>query len=92
MKMRLKKWAKNPVLRPEPGNEWEKLAVCNPGAYYDQGKVHLLYRASGETDVYRIYLGLALSDDGFYFERVSREPVYTPRLPFEAGCAEDPRI
>lgn len=90
--MKLKKWKGNPVLEPEERNEWEKLAVCNPGAWAENGKVRLLYRASGETGIYRIYLGLAESDDGFHFKRVSERPVYVPHEQFEAGCAEDPRI
>lgn len=90
--MKLKKWGNNPILRPREEGNWEKLAVCNPGAWYDNGKVYLLYRASGETEVYKIYFGLAISEDGFNFKRVSSEPVYAPKLDFEAGCVEDPRI
>ncbi len=90
--MQLKKWGSNPILKPNPKNEWEKLAVCNPGAYYDKGKVYMLYRASGETEIYRIYMGLAMSEDGFSFKRVFDKPIYNPTQQFEAGCVEDPRI
>lgn len=90
--MRLKKWKNNPILEPTGEGDWEKLAVCNPGAWYEDGKVFLLYRASAETEIYRIYIGLAVSEDGFHFKRVSDRPIYTPTLDYEAGCAEDPRI
>jgi len=88
----LTKWKDNPILKPSGVGNWEKIAVCNPGAWYEDGKVYLLYRASAETEVYRIYLGLAVSDDGFHFQRVSDKPAYIPKLDFEKGCAEDPRI
>lgn len=90
--MKLTKWKDNPILEPTEEGNWEKLAVCNPGAWYEDGRVYLLYRASAETDIYKIYLGLAESNDGFHFKRVSEKPIYTPTLDFEAGCAEDPRI
>lgn len=90
--MQLKKYADNPILKPTGEGDWERLAVCNPGAAVKDGKVYMLYRASGETDIYRIYMGLAVSDDGYRFERVSDRPIYHPAEPYEAGCVEDPRI
>lgn len=91
--MRLKKWDGNPILTPKKGSYWEKESVLNPGAYYDNGKVSLLYRASGESEDLRIYIGLAESRDGFHFERVSDEPVLAPSKDgFDAGCLEDPRV
>ncbi|MBN1269356.1 MAG: glycosidase [Kiritimatiellae bacterium] len=90
--MKLKKWQDNPILEPTGTGDWEKLAVCNPGAIRKNGQVCLLYRASGETDDYRIHFGLAVSDDGFHFERVSDRPIYPQVEPYEAGCVEDPRI
>lgn len=90
--MKLKKWKNNPILSPTGKGDWEKLAVCNPGAWYEDGKVYLLYRASAETDIYKIHLGLAISEDGYHFKRILDKPVYSPTLNFEAGCVEDPRI
>lgn len=90
--MKLKKWAGNPILRPNDKGEWEKLAVCNPGAIRGNGKVYLLYRASGETDDYHIHFGLAESRDGLHFERVSARPIYDQPEVYERGCVEDPRI
>ncbi len=91
--MRLKKWDGNPILTAKKENYWEKSGVLNPGAYYDNGKVSLLYRASGEADEARIYIGLAESRDGLHFERVSDEPVLAPSEDgWDAGCIEDPRV
>lgn len=90
--MLFKKYEKNPILEPVPGSKWEGHAVCNPGVIEDNGKIYMLYRASGETDVYRIYFGLAVSDDGYTFKRVSEKPNYTGRHGFDSGCVEDPRI
>lgn len=91
--MKLKKWNKNPVLTPLKGSYWEKLSVLNPGAWYEDGKIFLLYRASGEIKDYKIYIGLAESTDGYNFKRVSEKPVLPPsENGFDAGCVEDPRI
>ncbi len=91
--MKLHKWKNNPILKPTGKGDWEKIAVLNPSAWYENGKVYLLYRASGEMDDWKIYLGLAESKDGFHFERVSDKPVFSPaEKGFDAGCIEDPRI
>jgi beta-1,2-mannobiose phosphorylase / 1,2-beta-oligomannan phosphorylase len=86
------KYKKNPILAPKKGSKWEGHAVCNPGAIRHKGKVYMLYRASGETDVYRIYFGLAVSENGYDFKRVSDKPNYTGHHGFDSGCVEDPRI
>lgn len=90
--MLFKKYEKNPILEPVKGSRWEGHAVCNPGVIEDNGKVYMLYRASGETDTYRIYFGLAESEDGYNFKRVSDKPNYTGAHGFDSGCVEDPRL
>lgn len=91
--MKLKKFEGNPVLSPNAGNDWENLVVCNPGAWYEDGKFYLLYRAAGDDVDHVIRFGLAVSTDGFHFERVSDKPVFGPSLDGEdCGCVEDPRI
>ncbi len=91
--MKLKKYEKNPILYPHPKNHWENLVACNPGAWYDDGKFYLLYRAAGDDEEHYIYLGLAESTDGFNFERISDKPVLSPCPDnFDSGCVEDPRI
>jgi len=93
--MKLQRYEGNPILSPNPDNEWENLVTTNPGAWYDEGtgQVYLLYRAAGDDPEHKIYLGLATSKDGYHFERTSSEPVFGPSADgFDAGCVEDPRI
>ncbi|RKY58302.1 MAG: glycosidase [Candidatus Latescibacterota bacterium] len=90
--MKLRRWSGNPILTPSPDLGWEKEAVYNPGAILHQGKVHLLYRAVGEYERYSSRFGLAVSRDGFHFERVSDEPVFEPGAEYDKGGCEDPRI
>ncbi len=71
----------NPILEPEPKHWWESKAVFNPAALYEAGRVHLLYRAIGDTDT--SVLGYASSPDGLHFDERLEKPVYVPREPFE---------
>ena len=71
--LRLHRMAQNPVLSPDPGAWWESEAVFNPAAVYDNGKVHLFYRALWRDGISRV--GYASSDDGIHFERLPY-PVY----------------
>jgi len=91
--MKLKKCNQNPILRPHAKNHWENLAVCNPGAWYENGTFYLLYRAAGDDEDHVIRFGLAESTDGINFERVSEEPVFGPSIDGpDSGGVEDPRI
>ena len=80
----------NPVLRPDTKNLWETKAVFNPAAIYEGGKVHILYRAIGETDV--SVLGYASSSDGLHIEERLDKPVYIPREPFEGVSPTQPYV
>jgi predicted GH43/DUF377 family glycosyl hydrolase len=91
--MKLKKYSGNPVLEPNPNNDWESLVVCNPGIWYENGKFYMLYRAAGNDESHVIRFGLATSEDGFHFERASDRPVFEPvEDNFDGGGVEDPRI
>ncbi len=87
IKLVLERYERNPVLRPNTAHAWEAKAVFNPAALYENGKVHLLYRALGETDV--SVLGYASSSDGFSFQERLPYSVYTPRESFE-GVSPQP--
>jgi len=91
--MKLKKFEGNPILKPHPENDWENLVVCNPGVFYDNGKFYMLYRAAGDDVDHVIRFGLAESEDGKTFDRVSDKPVLgpSPEGP-DMGCIEDARI
>ena len=91
--MILKKSENNPILLPNPSNNWENLAVCNPGAWYENGVFYLLYRAAGDDEDHIIRFGLAKSKDGIHFERVSDEPAFGPSIDGpDSGGVEDARI
>ena len=77
----LNKHDQNPIITPNPQNAWESRATFNSAALYEDGKVHFLYRALGDTDL--SVLGYATSKDGFTIDERLNEPVYFPREPFE---------
>ena len=87
----------NPIIAPMAEHSWESKATFNPGAIYEGGKVHLLYRAMSDDNT--SVLGYAASLDGVHFTERSPGPAYVPRADFEmkhvqggnSGC-EDPRL
>ena len=81
IKLSLERFSHNPILTPVSSHPWESVAVFNPAALHEQGKVHLLYRALGSNDVST--LGYAASTDGYNFKERLPYPVYVPREPFE---------
>jgi predicted GH43/DUF377 family glycosyl hydrolase len=93
----LERFPHNPIMLPKPEHGWESKAVFNPAAVYEDGKVHLVYRAMSEDNT--SVMGYACSKDGFIFEERLDEPIYVPREDFEgkrvpngnSGC-EDPRL
>lgn len=91
--MKLKKFEGNPILSPLETNDWESLVTCNPGVIYDNGTFYMLYRAAGNDTEHVIRFGLAISKDGFHFERASNQPAFGPSEDGpDSGCVEDPRI
>ncbi len=79
----LKKLKHNPIIRPIIENFWESKATFNPAAFYDRGKVHLIYRAIGDHDI--SVLGYATSSDGIHIDARYPEPIYKPTQPFEGA-------
>jgi predicted GH43/DUF377 family glycosyl hydrolase len=79
----------NPILRPNPFNEWEALNVFNCGVVHHNGLFHMYYRAQGVDYVSRI--GYAVSTDGVHFNRL-QQPILSPQDQWEARGVEDPRI
>jgi len=86
----LERFDGNPILEPQPTHWWESKAVFNPGAIYEDGKVHLVYRAIGDTDV--SVLGYASSVDGFHIDERLHKPIYVPREPFEGAGLVYPTV
>ena len=99
----------NPVMTPDPAAtfycpirkelvHWEEKDVFNPAAVVRNGQIQMIYRAEDVVGKYAgtSRLGLALSSDGFNFERMEK-PVFYPDHDemkiFEwEGGVEDPRI
>ena len=101
----LKKHEANPIIKPIQKHAWESQATFNAAAVYDDDKVHLLYRAIGESNT--SVLGYAASRDGINIDERLEQPIYNPTQPFESpnglpvinymsgggyGGCEDPRI
>jgi predicted GH43/DUF377 family glycosyl hydrolase len=87
----------NPILSPVLEMDWQANGVFNPAAVYEDGKVHILYRAQARNGTSTF--GYASSKDGFHIDENLDYPVYIPREDFEkkpyamgnSGC-EDPRL
>ncbi len=89
------KYAENPILSPNPQNDWESACVLNPAVIYDekQKAFVMVYRAAGFDKQHIIRLGLAKSNDGIHFERSLPDPVFdVDKSDADGGCVEDPRL
>ncbi|KAH6665155.1 glycosyl hydrolase [Halenospora varia] len=85
-----KEYVNNPIMAPNPRNNWESAYLYNPSAIVIDNMVWLLYRAQNVTKTSSI--GLAWSTDGYNFTRYSK-PVITGTEPYELkGGVEDPRV
>jgi len=85
-----------PVLSPNSAHEWEAAAVFNTAAIFDNGLVHLVYRATditsnGSQGRYTNSFGYAVSKDGIRFNRFV-DPILANDVPQEERGPEDPRI
>lgn len=94
--IKLRRLQKEPILFPRKENNWEAAAVFNCAAIFDNGLVHIIYRASdiapnGKEGPYINRLGYAVSKDGIHFNRLE-QPILTNDVPQESRGAEDPRI
>lgn len=102
----LKRSKANPIIKPEGSSFWESKATFNPSAIYHDGKIHVIYRAIGDSDI--SVLGYAKSNNGYYFDKNSKEMAYChkgnlvarkmlPKISYcsgggwGGGC-EDPRL
>ena len=94
--IQLTRLSEKPILSPNPAHDWEKAAVFNCAAIFDNGLVHLIYRATnitsnGRDGKYINSLGYAVSSNGINFNRLEN-PILTNAVPQEARGPEDPRI
>jgi predicted GH43/DUF377 family glycosyl hydrolase len=96
MEFKLNKYTFNPILTPRPNSPWDGAQTRNPAAILHDGKVHLIYTAAGDIDIeHKLWLGHAVSSDGFNFEFVGNEPFAEGSSDefdgFDVGGMEDPR-
>lgn len=66
--------AENPIIKPIFNHWWESLAVFNPAVIKSDDKIHLVYRAVGETS--ESMLGYASSIDGIHFDERLPLPIF----------------
>lgn len=72
--LNLERSKKNPIIEPEGHLYWESKATFNPSAIYHDGKIHVIYRAIGDSDI--SVMGYAKSLDGYFFDKNSKELSY----------------
>ncbi len=94
--LRFHRFPENPIIEPIIELDWQAAGTFNPAAIYEDGKVHIIYRAQSINGISSF--GYATSTDGFHIDENLDEPIYIPREPSEkaarpgnSGC-EDPRI
>jgi predicted GH43/DUF377 family glycosyl hydrolase len=94
MEIQASKYAGNPILTPLMAEgSFEEACVYNPAAIVKDDQVNLLYRAEeGYYDKYVSRVGLAVSDDGFHFNRYNENPVIDIELGAEKRGIEDLRV
>ena len=86
----MERFKNNPILKPVAEHAWESRMVFNAGTLYEDGRVHILYRAMGDDGVSR--LGYASSTDGYEIDERLPYPVFEPSISEEVDGCEDPRI
>jgi len=91
--MVLKRYEKNPIIKPILEHPWESYMTFNCAAIELENKIHIVYRARGVAGgISR--LGYAVTSDGFNIEERLEHPIYLPDPENDLemfGC-EDPRI
>ncbi len=73
--LELKRVKNNPIIVPQNNLPWESKATFNPTAFYNDGKVHIVYRAIGDSD--NSVLGYVVSEDGVSISERSLNPIYS---------------
>lgn len=87
---------KNPLLKPNPVNPWEKMAAFNPSIVEENGVYHLVYRALSEKQEYKGHqlsvstVGYTTSIDKEHFQETKQ--LIVPSESWDTFGCEDPRI
>src|SRR3989344_9520821 len=92
----LRRHQNNPILQPNPNNEWERYASFNGSIVKKDDQYILLYRAMSDEKLHEVVklnlsiIGKTESLDGVNFS--NRAPFITPSMPFDRFGCEDPRV
>jgi len=86
--IKVQSYINNPVLLPNPKNEWESVASFNGNIIKDENGYHLIYRAVGKSG--RSTIGIATGTDKHDFGH--RRQLITPEFEWEKFGCEDPRV
>lgn len=91
--IKVRRYRGNPILSPNPQNEWEANASFNPSPIEHEGKTYILYRAESKRSGKGISIstiGIAESTDRVNF--TNRRQFITNEYEFEKFGCEDPRV
>jgi predicted GH43/DUF377 family glycosyl hydrolase len=80
----------NPVLELGASGAFDETGVGEPAVWQDLGSWWMLYTARDRREVRR--LGLARSQDGVNWERVTKRPVFEGTLPWNSMVVCDPTV
>jgi predicted GH43/DUF377 family glycosyl hydrolase len=80
----------NPILELGEFGAFDETGLGEPAVWQDQGSYWMLYTARDRRELRR--LGLARSQDGVLWERVSKQPVFEGRQPWNAKVVCDPSV
>lgn len=90
--MQLHRYEGNPIVTPGRW-PWRDIATFNPGVVLDGETFYMLERACSSLAPLYCSFGLLASEDGFHFEHVVEDPVFTAAdLGTPRGTVEDPRV
>jgi len=70
----LERFVNNPLISPNPDNEWESRYTFNAAILHEKNKFHFIYRAIGDDGV--SVLGYASSKDGVSLDERYPRPVF----------------
>ena len=68
--MKINKYEANPILKPNPANQWENLCVLNPGVIYDEENVENINEVGAicqEMTKFSSYDELTVNEEGISF-------------------------
>lgn len=94
--IKIQSFLTNPILSPNPKNNWEKVAVFNGSILKENSKFYMIYRAISDKtkiedkEINLSTIGIAESSDKFNF--TNRKQIIKPEYLWEEYGCEDPRI